>query len=314
MLERITRTVYSLYWPETRMVVDELWKSAPHDMYEDAYTKKQDDMHRPFLETWLDWTGLGLRTAFPHAYPTNGASEAIDHLIVPPGRIHMFEGEYEGYARIAEARGMDVRTHRREPAPLALLNRSRVGLAGTKELFFVSLPSAIDGEYWPDFDEFCETLARWNPEINIVVDVTYVGAAKKLQPLHLSRYPNVSAVVFSLSKPFGVYYHRIGGVVSRQPIETLWGNLWFKNLFSLQLGTELMRRYPVEYLPNRYAAVQRQAISDAIVRGELPADTQASNVVLLARSATGVSDMRRAPDKYRYCLTPDMARTIKGVR
>ena len=34
-------------------------------------------------------------------------------------------------------------------------------------------------------------------------------------------HPNVRAVLWSLSKPFGVYYHRIGGIWSRDEIPTM---------------------------------------------------------------------------------------------
>ena len=67
------------------------------------------------------------------------------------------------------------------------------------------------------------------------------------------------ALVFSLSKPFGVYYDRIGGVLCRDPMPSLFGNQWFKNLTSLQLGAALLERHDVFDLPRRYKSVQRDA-------------------------------------------------------
>ena len=71
--------------------------------------------------------------------------------------------------------------------------------------------------------------------------------------------PAVQALAFSLSKPFGVYYDRIGGVLCRNAMPSLFGNQWFKNLTSLQLGAALLERHDVFDLPRRYKNVQREA-------------------------------------------------------
>ena len=77
----------------------------------------------------------------------------------------------------------------------------------------------------------------------------------------------MTAVIFSLSKPFGVYYHRIGGVLTRAEVPTLRGHLWFKNLFSLHLGERLMAAHGARELPARYAALQQRALNRAIASG-----------------------------------------------
>lgn len=297
----IVKTVYSYYYPETRVIVGRLWRDEPHRLYDKAWEKKTETSHLPFLDAWKRWSGVDVAD-FPYGYPTNGASEAIKDLIslMPSGaRLHVVEGEYEGYARIAECHGIEVVVHRRDVVESIMRGRF-----GPGDLFFVSNPSGLDGEYWDDFDAFAESLQFYHPTVGIVLDVSYVGTVQRHRPLRASRHPNVRAVVFSLSKPFGVYYHRIGGCFSRQEVGTLYGNRWFKNHFSIELGRLLMEAYAVEALPKKYAAGQQAIIEKALQAGLLPAETIPSNVVLLARSPVGPAEFQRAPGHFRYCLTP----------
>jgi hypothetical protein len=308
----ITRTVYSLYYPETRAVVDVLWGERHHDWYERAYEKRQDAMHVEFLETWRAWSGLGLGDAFPHAYPTNGASEPIKDLLLPPARLHVLAGDYEGYGAIARERGMQVLVHPRS------VDAARSGDFADGDQFWISNPSAIDGCVWPELDAFIDAMRAHAPGVRVFLDATYVGATKTKVAMELARHANVAAVVFSLSKPMGVYYHRVGGCLSRAPIGTLWGNLWFKNLFSLKLGTALMKKHAVTELPSKYAAVQARVLEAGIAKGLAPAEARASDVVLLAHakladeSAKRWTELERAPGAQRFCLTPGMDEIVNG--
>jgi len=123
-------TVYSLFYPETQTVIDRISRVYPHEMYTEAWTKKQDSMHDEFLEAWQLWArpslpNINWANEFPHSYPCNGSSEAIRESLaqyaadcallggngkrVP--RIHVFEGEYEGYRAVAEGYGIKVISH-----------------------------------------------------------------------------------------------------------------------------------------------------------------------------------------------------------
>ncbi len=304
----LTRTVYSLYYPETRAVVDRLWSEHHHEWYERAYEKHQDAMHVEFLETWRAWSGLDLGDAFPHAYPTSGASEPIKDLLLPPGALHTFAGDYEGYGILAHERGMQVVTHERS----VLAARETFG---EHDQFWVSFPSAIDGCIWPDLDAFLDEMRARAPAVRVYLDVTYVGATKTPVKVDARRHTNVAAVVFSLSKPMGVYYHRIGGCVSRTPMGTLVGNLWFKNLFSLKLGTALMKEHGVTALPTKYAPIQARVLELLIANGRVPDAARASDVVLLAHAPHGVAsseEFMRAKGHHRFCLTEGMDKMIKG--
>jgi hypothetical protein len=154
----------------------------------------------------------------------------------------------------------------------------------------------------------------------VLLDVTYVGSIAEAPSARIAAdSPSVLALAFSLSKPFGVYYDRIGGVLCRKAIPSLFGNQWFKNLTSLQLGQVLLDRHDVFELPRRYRQVQREAA--ARVGQHLGLTLSPSDVSVLAQAdASAATDRelagflrRPAGDpnaSLRLCLTPTMAEMI----
>jgi hypothetical protein len=311
----ICRTVYSLYYPETRAVVEELWAERPHGWYERNYTKRQDAMHRGCLDGWLRWAtaaGVTFGDGFAHHYPTAGASEGIHALLAfqathGVGRVHVFEGEYEGYGHLAAALALPFEAHprARETWP-ALVARLEAG-----DAFWLSQPSAIDGNLWTDFGAFAAMLAERAPRVRLVVDLTYVGAVPAPLPIALD-LPNVAAVIWSLSKPFGVYYHRVGGLLSRAEVPSLVGNPWFKNLFSIHLGERLLSRFAPGELPARYRTHQTDVLAAARAAGLVDPRAQPSDVVLLAHAPAGdpaFAEYARGKS-VRFCLSPAMDRRI----
>jgi histidinol-phosphate/aromatic aminotransferase/cobyric acid decarboxylase-like protein len=274
-------------------------------------------MHRGCLESWRAWVGaagVSLGDAFPHEYPTAGANEAIHALLALHAarggrRVHVFAGEYEGYGHIATALGLEVSVHPREAGRY---ESSIAASAKAGDVFWISQPSGIDGNVWNGFDRFRDWLPGGAPGVALYVDLTYVGAVT-VEPAIDLRGDSIAAVVWSLSKPFGVYYHRIGGLVSRTEIPTLRGHHWFKNLFSVKLGERLMTSFTARELPLRYAGEQRAAIAQAQAAGELPPSARPSDVVMLANaplsSGDAFSAYSRGPN-LRFCVSPSIDRMI----
>lgn len=307
-LPMVMRSVYAPYYPEVREVVDALWAERPHHLYTDPFTGRQDTMHQPLLDAWRAFSPVELREEFPYEYATAGASVPIFHVICGLRHtLHVFDGEYEGYESVANDLGIPVRHHARN-----LNSVSEFYEHG--DIFWVSMPSALDGEYWNEFTVWLSQMQLHHPDVKIYVDATYVGAVRSSQPFFAYEYPNVEAVVFSLSKPFGgTFYHRIGGAFSRSPIKTLMPvTKWFKDVSALVLGARLLERYRVNEIPKRYTLLQQDAIKIAKDAGQLPSDAVASNVVILARSSEGPEEFRRADGYYRYCLTPIMTKLMEG--
>ncbi|MBR1223553.1 MULTISPECIES: aminotransferase class I/II-fold pyridoxal phosphate-dependent enzyme [unclassified Bradyrhizobium] len=331
-----SKTVYALVTPETEAVKNFLLGNAVAgpdaarrhhlEQFRDAWTGKQFASHEAFIERWMAWAApvVAIDAAgFPWRYPTAGGSEALFHVITAYGNrarvekfnpeVHVFAGEYEGYKAYAEACGIAVIEHRRA-------EWQAVGRALPKNaLFCLSQPSAIDGNVWPHANDFLALLAA-TEKPRVLLDATYVGSIAEAPAAKIAvDSPAVQALAFSLSKPFGVYYDRIGGVLCRHAMPSLFGNQWFKNLTSLQLGLTLLERHDVFELPRRYKTVQREAAIQ--VGRRLGLTLSPSDVTVLAQAEANATTDRALADflrrpagdpdaRLRLCLTPTMAEMI----
>jgi hypothetical protein len=314
MLEQTPRTVYALYYPESQRVFETMFSNPAdlHSLYTQAYTKKQDAMHKTFFDTYAQWASPHVtinQAKFSHQYPTAGSSEAIREQLAHIKAsgielLYVLDEEYEGYEKIAEAVNIDV----------IKISRSEIfnyDFGTLSAVFFISQPSAIDGNVWQDFDKFMRHLQDQAPQVSIYADLCYLGCTKKMKHLNTDNYPNLSGIFFSLSKSFGVYYHRIGGVYLREANPLLWGNGWFKNLLSMEFGTALMKTHDVFHFPNTYQTKQ-QVIIENLNRSYLGNNVVAADVILLANindSALTENEKSKLKRGYhstqtRLCLTP----------
>ena len=300
-LTRVTRTVYTLYWDEVMTVQDLLWKDRRHDLFMKTYDRSQIEMHTPFLERWRSWSNVGIRKrAFPFAYPTAGGTEAIDMAMRRYKRLHVFKGDYEGYRQLADADNRELIEHVRR---VEIPSKHHFD---ESDAFIVSYPSAIDGERWADLDAWLENMRGEYPNVDIILDMAYLGSTKTPVSLELHRHTNVETVIFSFSKPFGLAHHRVGGMFSRHINRRLEYNKYFKNLPGIILGHRLMERYDPTDIPKRYAQLQEVALETAKNAGEVPMDATCSDVILLAKATTGQKEFERCADHYRFCLTKAM--------
>jgi len=313
-------TVYAMVMPETEAALNAVLdrREALLGMFHEPWTRKQDAMHAKWFDTWIGWASpvvLFQPLDFTHRYPTAGASEGIYKVMAEwaansrrdggDPTVHVFHGEYEGFSAFAASLGVPVVRHDRSDW------REACDIIGDAQ-FWISQPSAIDGMVWEDFDEFAHRLARISPNVELVPDLSYVGAVAREYAIPLDA-PNIRKVLISQSKPFGVYYHRIGGVLSKDEIGSLVGNAWFKNITSLALGVELMERHGVHDLARRYRGVQEQAAADVGRRLGIE-NLQAADVFVMgtapaaAVSPATTSLLRgsHADAVVRVCLTPAM--------
>jgi histidinol-phosphate/aromatic aminotransferase/cobyric acid decarboxylase-like protein len=317
----VCKTVYSIYWPFTRDLIDEAWRTdrdAIHRQYEQAWTKTQDALHDPYLQRWTEWAAPVqpriTRQAFPYWYPTNGSSEALRETLADfaanrrDNALHVFAGEYEGYEAYARGYGVRVLQHDRRDFTAAR-HPFRAG-----DIFMLSHPSAIDGNLWSDYEAFLRHMAERQPQVEVMLDLCYVGLVARDYAIRID-YPNVTRVFFSLSKIFGVYYHRMGGVFSKREIAGLYGNMWFKNLHSIYLGRRLLERSTVRTIPDAYGGYQAAIVRK--LQNRFPT-LQPSDAILLGHhrfddgSAMETDRMLRRGDVVRYCLTPAMEMAIRS--
>ena len=296
------------------------------DMYHEPWTSKQDAMHEEYFDTWLAWSApvVNLNEQdFPHRYPTSGGSEGIVKLMAEymaeykanfqgdantaQPTIHVFEGEYEGFRAFADSLGINVVQHDRADW------KNVAHKIGAHDQVWISQPSAIDGMVWPHFEDFASELHRAEPRAELIPDLTYVGSVARDFAVNVD-FPNIPSVIMSQSKPMGGYYHRAGGVLSRTPKPTLFGNKWFKNLQSIAWATQMMKTYGVYDLPRKYRDYQEEASARA---GRLLGikGLEAADVSLLATapSANLTQEWQKtllrgskSEQVLRICVTPGM--------
>ncbi|MCY3008742.1 MAG: hypothetical protein NTY42_02790 [Planctomycetota bacterium] len=326
----VSKIVYALVMPETEATIDAVFDGvAPggrenyHNAFREAWTQKQDEVHESFFDRWIEWSKPIVQLNpldFPFRYPTAGASEGLREAIYAYGVrarrecfepiIHVFEGEYEGYAVYARAAGISLKTHHRSQW------RQAVEIVQPTDQWYVSQPSGIDGNVWNELEAFAIELAHHVPSAQLMLDLSYVGCVARDFQVQTS-HPNIAAVFFSLSKPAGMYYHRIGGMWSRQEYLGLFGNKWFKNISSLLIGNAFMSRYGVQELPTKYAPQQQAAIDAS--REQMQLILRPADVFLLGigKPSDPPSDLEqfllRGPQDealVRVCVTARMAHHI----
>ena len=130
-------------------------------------------------------------------YPTAGASEGIHALLAlhaahGGAAIHVFEGEYEGYAHTARALGLEVVTHSRDPERHGRSHRRRrdPGTSSGSRSPRPSTATCGPGSPLP------ARIGEHAPATRLVVDLTYVGAvpaAPRSTSITPDRRPSSSA-------------------------------------------------------------------------------------------------------------------------
>src|SRR5262249_8363238 len=126
-------------------------------------------------------------------------------------------------------------------------------------------------------------------------------------------HPNIVAAAISFSKPFGLFYYRIGFTFSREAVPGLYANKWFKNMYGLLIADRILDEIDQVELTQKYKGIQAgivQRINEGFALG-----VSASDAFLLAKlpatAATQLPQERlewiarfKRGDWYRFCLTP----------
>lgn len=289
---KATRTVFCYYFPETRKAIDEAVKDYPHKVFLSSITPGLDNFHLPIVDKYVRYHNKlipGLKD-FPFKYFTEGSRQGIFHLLVelkykePKTPIYVFEGEYEGYKEYAVRMGIEIKE--------VNINED---LAKLKEgIFFISNPSARDGNIIPN--EFIKKVCEHH---RIVYDLAYVGLTQEYEFDVTNK--KIIAVFTSMSKPFGMYYYRAGFAFTREPMETLIANKWFKNVLTLVITDKVLDKIKPQQLYNKYKPLQKKIINNMNKENNLK--LKESDVFLLANTDEQIEPYMRG--KFcRLCLTP----------
>ena len=309
-LLRAFTSVYSYTTPEIHRIIANLTQSYPRELIDEGWvrsdlTKFQDHAFDALLAL-RGGEAPGL-DGFDFRYPTYGSDHAIceymTHLKVDEGRsfIYIFENDYEGYVERAKSRGLDPISVPIDCKPDEL----------TPAVWFISNPSARDGNVLPEgvIEGLLEAGHR------IVYDLAYLGTTDE-QQFDL-RHEGIDAAFVSLSKPYGLFSHRIGLSFFRRPVASLIANeLWFKNIFGLKLAWEVLTQIDGKSYAGRYKVKQREIVEQLRKQSGLPLTpsdafllahiTEADARFINTEQQTMLQKYKRG-SRYRFCLTPFFA-------
>lgn len=302
-LKAIT-TVYSYYLPEVRALISDLTRDYPHQVFLRSIEPGLDDFDQPIIDKLVaahrdDAPGLA---RFPHRYPTAGSEEGIREYMTVlrtqgVRRIYVWAGDYEGYRETAKTRGLETVEVGWDRDPAAL----------PPGHWFLSNPSARDGMIVPPD----KLLAIAEAGHQVFYDLSYLGSTGP--SVFDLRHPNIAAAVISFSKPYGLFYYRVGFTFSRRPIPALYANKWFKNVYGLLIADKILDELNLARVAGKYKRLQAEIVDE--INRELALGIAPSDAFLLARlpgTAAGrlspqqraaIAPFRRA-DGYRFCLTP----------
>lgn len=296
-------TVYSYYLPEVRDAITSLTRRYPHEVFLRSVVPGLDGFHEPIFDKLVaahaeDVPSLG---RFAYRYPTAGAEEGIREFLtfLAAGgvtEIYVWRGEYEGFKETARTRGIATAEidPERDPAEL------RPGH------WFLSNPSARDGRIVHP----ARILAICEAGHKLFYDLSYLGTTGPVT-FDVS-HPNVAAVAISFSKPYGLFYYRIGFTFSREAIPSLFANKWFKNVFGLLIAERLLDELVLGALARRYKTLQAEILER--INREVPLGLAAGDAFLIAylpghaaarlplETRRSIARFQRA-DNYRFCLT-----------
>ncbi len=297
-----TKVVYCYYFPEVREIIDKIVEKYPHDIFLKSIKPGLDNFHVPIVEKFVKFHSKNMPKLadFSYRYVTNGASEGIFKILVQlksenaDTRIYVLQGEYEGFKAYAENIGLKVFVVDKNEDPTRL----------KKGVWFISNPSARNGNIIPN--EFINNIC--NAGHRVVFDATYVGLTKayKFDVSH----KNIIAVIYSMSKPFGLYYYRIGFTFTRFESPTLEANKWFKSIFSLIIADKILSELEPDYLYRRYRPIQNKIIKNINQKYKL--NLKPSDAILLANTKDVLSNEMlkfKRGKFYRFCLTPYFLKT-----
>lgn len=292
------KAVYAYYFPEVRAVIDKIAANYPHETFLQSIEPGLDDYHHPVIESYIHHfeNQLPDLKRFPYQYVAGGASESIFHILAGIASskedkpLYVLEGEYEGYTGYGNNLGLNFVTVK-EPRDFI---KTRPGI------IFISNPSARDGNIIDNKDilDACEAGHK------IIYDATYVGLT---DPYRFNlEHKNIIAVITSLSKPFGLYYYRVGFAFTRFECKTLEVNKWFKNILSLKIAKDTLDTIGETELVDKYRKCQNEALLQ--MEKELEIHAKPSHAVLLghAENETVPKDYENYSRRhnYRFCLTP----------
>ena len=282
---------------------------------------EMDRMHIPIMQKYVDLHSSNIPglANFPFRYPTAGSEEGIrevlTHLLTQGvGEIYALKGEYEGYHFAGQTRGYRTSSGRNSIKTIEVDPLRTKAKDLRPGWFFISNPSSRDGNV------ICEQFLNELRQAGhfLFYDLAYADSANPDNKFDLNHGNNRIAVA-SFSKPYGLFYFRVGFVFSKEEVPSLYGNKWFKVVPSLLIADAIMDKLKPEELYKKYRPIQQaiveginkdfdlgMRVSDSLLLGHITSeDAKKLNETQLWM----ISRFKRG-DGYRFCLKPYYERQV----
>lgn len=298
---------------------------VPRDSFRVVSDDRYGKWHKELISKYIKWVGeevhglddvswTGVSRGKWYSYPTMGSEEAIREVMLylkevkNAESIYVLHGEYEGYEAVAGTRGLPV------------LHLDPEGLLeATPGWVFLSTPSSRNGNVVDPL--YIEALLDYGHKL--VLDLAYLGTTNLEKFSFNVSHPGVFAVLTSFSKPFGMFYYRVGFAFTREEIPSLYANhKWFKCVPSLMAAEAVVDK--VNRLDLRRAMKEMQLDAIRHIKSEIGMAIDPSDSWLLAHMYPEdasflsrdhwnlIQPYRRGPF-YRLCLTPYFEANRQGV-
>ena len=157
--------------------------------------------------------------------------------------------------------------------------------AGTNRIHYISVPSAIDGNF-----------VDIPTEIPTAVDLAYVGSTQ-IKKIELPN--NVEYVFYSLSKPFGVRNIRTGWIFTKEPdqrLDAITNSAKYYNYYANSIAETIINKFDIDYIWKNLIDKQTEVCNEYNFK---PSDS-----VWLATTDNPAYDKFKRGDVNRLCLAP----------
>jgi hypothetical protein len=265
----------------------------------EVYTHYQSHVYRDialeqYLDTWKSWlTASKLKTVegleeFQHGEFTLGTSQTFDHFVLRnhARTIVSFPGEFQYHGCVSKHGNFRKISH--ETLDL------RRG-----DALIISAPFSDFAMIHPRFNEIMELCIQL--EIPVCLDLAYWGIAKNIN-LNLNRYPCITEITSSLSKPFYLLgQHRVGVRFSREYLDdgiSMQNEVGAQNFHAMSLGVHFMSSFSADWTWERHGDDYQQIIQQ---KNLIPTDT----VIFALGDEVRYPDFNRGNSGvYRLCIGP----------
>jgi hypothetical protein len=220
--------------------------------------KNAEKIKNDFFKTYINWIFTSHKIKgfekFNNACFTNGTRESFEYFYLkylPIKRLRLAKGEYFFHQMMKSIYKDYVKFAWIEDDPLK-----------TGDFLLISVPFSDTGNIPKDLDNILKTCNKL--EIPVMLDLAYINLSKNLT-FNID-YECVEYVTSSLSKVFPLEFHRVGIRLQKEVsddqlyvVNEPYHN--YINIFSAKLGLEMMKKFPPDYIFNKYRNKQLQFCS-----------------------------------------------------